>query len=193
MTEFWQQLLALILAPTLVVGAVAWLLRGLVNQGFKRDLERFKSDLERENYERREKFSLIHQRRAEIIAGLYSRIARTKGLLEGLVGIFQQGGQSLTIKKQTVADAYNDAASYFFENRLFLPRETATKAGALLEALRHALIDFDTAQMGNEDYKPDPTGLWVQAYKSVSKDIPPILEELENEFKDILGFIERSS
>jgi len=44
--------------------------------------------------------------------------------------------------------------------------------------------------MGNDEYKPDNTGLWVQAYKRVRDDIPPILKDLESEFKQILGIIE---
>lgn len=192
MTEYWQQLLALILAPTLVVGAVAWLLRGAINQGFKRDLERFKSDLERENFEKREKFSLIHQRQAEIIARLYSRFAKTSGLVSGLVSVLQPGGQSLLEKKKKVEDAYNDTSSFFFENRIFLPIGTAQKAESVLMMLRDAIVTFDTAQMGNDEYKPDPSGLWVEAYKSVRNDIPPLLEELEVEFRELLGFIEGS-
>lgn len=192
MSDFWQQLITLILAPTIVVGAITYLLKSVVNQGFRKDLERFKSDIERESHEKREKFSLIHQKRAEIIAGLYSRFARTRGLVGDLVGIFQSGGQSLIEKKQKVAGSYNDAASYFYENRLFLPKETAVKAEVLLDELRTALIEFDTAQLGNDEYKPDNSGLWVQSYKRVKENIPPILEELESEFKELLGFIENN-
>jgi hypothetical protein len=168
MEEFWQQLIALILAPTLVVGAVAWLLRSFLDQGMKRDLEKFKIELERESFEKRQKFSLIHQKRADIIAGLYSRLAKTKGLVADLVAPFQQGGQSLNEKKKNVADAYNEASQFFFQNRLFLPNSTAEKSEKMLESLRHALIDFDVAQMGNDEYKPDGTGLWVKSYKSIT-------------------------
>jgi hypothetical protein len=55
------------------------------------------------------------------------------------------------------------------------------------------LIDFDTAQMGNDEYKPDRTGMWIEAYKRMRDEVPPILKELEDEFKDLLGFIERRS
>ena len=84
-------------------------------------------------------------------------------------------------------------SSYFFENKLFLPRETATKTERLVMALRDVIMEFDTAQMGNEDYKPDDTGFWREAYKRLRDEIPPVLEELEDEFKKILGFIEHSS
>ena len=191
--DYWQQLIGQIMAPVVVVGASAWLLRGIISQGFARDLQCYKSDLERENFEHRERFSLIHQKRADVISTLYGKIARAKSISADLVGIFQQGGQSLIEKKKKAADIYNDMSSYFFENRLFLPHATAEKTENLVMTIRDVLIEFDTAQGGNEEYKPDQTGMWMQAYKRLRDEVPPILEELEDEFKDLLGFIERRS
>jgi hypothetical protein len=193
MEAYWQQLIGLIVAPVVVVGAIAWLLRGFISQGFARDLQRYKSELDRQDFEHRERFSLIHQRRADVIATFYGKIARTKSVVTDLVGIFQQGGQSLIEKKKKAADIYNDMSAYFFENRIFLPHETAEKAEKLVMAIRDVLIEFDTAQMGNNEYKPDQTGLWVQAFKRLRDEVPPILNELEHEFKELLGFIEKRS
>lgn len=190
MGQFWQQLIALILTPTLIIGAVAWIIRYLLNQGFKRDIEKFKAELQHESFEKRQKFSLIHQKRAEIIAEFYSKLANAKILISDLVAPFQRGGQSLSEKSQRVSDAYNETVHFFFQNKLFLPKSTAEKSEEVLEKLRHTLIDFETAQMGNDEYKPDDTGLWVQAHKSIKDEIPPILDELETEFKNILGVIE---
>ena len=193
METYWQQLVGLIVAPTVVVAAVAWLLRTVIAQGFARDIQRFKSDLDRESFEHQQRFSTIHQRQAEVISNLYGKIAESKSVIANLVGIFQHGGQSLMEKKQKAADSYNDMKDYFYKNRIFLPRETADKAETLLITLRDILIEFDTAQMGNEEYKPDTTGLWLQAHNRLQEEVPPVLEELENEFKELLGFIETNS
>ena len=193
MESYWQQLIGLIVMPSVVVGALAWIIRGVISQGFARDIEKYKAELEQQNFEHRERFSTIHQRRAEVIANLYGKIARTKSVTADLVGIFQQGGQSLIEKKQKAAEIYNDMASYFYENCLFLPKDTAEKAEKLISTIKEVLIEFDTAQMGNEEYKPDKTGLWRQAYERLRDEVPPILEELEEEFKELLGFIENRS
>lgn len=193
METYWQQLVGLIVAPTIVVGAVAWLIRTVITQGFARDIQRYKSELERENFEHQERFSTIHQRQADVIANLYGKIAKSKSVTADLVGIFQQGGQSLMEKKKKAADVYNDMSAYFFENRIFLPRNAAEKAESLIMTLRDVLIDFDTAQMGNNEYKPDQSGLWQQAYKRLRDEVPPVLEELEVEFKKRLGFIEKDT
>jgi len=96
-------------------------------------------------------------------------------------------------KKKKAVEIYNDMSAYFFENRIFLPHETAEKAEKLVMAIRDVLIEFDTAQMGNDEYKPDQTGLWGQAFKRLRDEVPPILNELEHEFKELLGFIEKRS
>ena len=89
--ELWQQLLALILTPTLAVAAMAWLIRKFFERGLQRDLERFKNELELERFEYQTKFSIIHQKRAEIVSGLYSRLARARAHLGNLVAVFQPG------------------------------------------------------------------------------------------------------
>ena len=193
MSPYWQQLLGIIIAPAVVVGAIAWLLRGIISQGFARDIQRYKSELEQQNFEHRERFSTIHQRRAEVIATLYGKIARANAFVGDLVALFQQGGQSLIEKKKKVADVYNDMSSYFFENRLFLPQVTAEKTEKLVMTIKDALIEFDTAQMGNDEYRMDESGLWRQSYQRLRDEVPPILKELEYEFKELLGFIEKRS
>lgn len=193
MDTYWQQLAGLIVAPSVVVVAVAWILRSVIAQGFTRDIQRYKSELDRANFEYQQRFSTIHQRQAEVIANLYGKIAKSKTLTADPVSIVQFGGQSLREKKNRVADVYNDTSSYFYENKLFLPREVAEKAEELIGKLKTILIEFDTAQMGNDEYKPDQTGLWQKAYERLRDEVPLVLEELEIEFKKLLGLIENDS
>ncbi|WP_083005352.1 hypothetical protein [Halomonas sp. GT] len=84
-------------------------------------------------------------------------------------------------------------SAYFYQNRIFLPNDAADKAETLIGTLRDVLIEFDTAQMGNEEYKSDETGLWMQSYKRLREEVPPVLNELESEFKKLLGVIESDS
>lgn len=157
--DYWQQLIAIILTPTLSVAALAWLLKSLFDSGLKRDLERYKRELDAKQFEQQTRFSLIHQKRAEVISELYARLARVKGRLGDLVAIFQPGGSSLVEKRKITAEAFNEANSYFHERRIFLPEEIAEKVDSVFETMRDAFMEFDSAQRGNEEYKPDETGL----------------------------------
>ena len=87
--DYWQQLIAIVLAPTLSVAALAWLLKSLFSSGLQRELERYKRELDAKQFEQQARFSLIHQKRAEVIAELYARLARAKARLGELVAIYQ--------------------------------------------------------------------------------------------------------
>lgn len=190
--EFWKQLLALTLTPTLAVVAIAWLIRKLFESSLQRDLERFKSELELKRFEHQTRFSLIQQKRAEVLSNLYNRLARAKSLLGDLVAIFQPGGQLLPEKKKKAADSFNDASSYFFEHRIFLNKTAAIQLEEVLSAMREAFVAFDTSQLENVEYRPDSTGLWMESYNNVRDKISPLLSELEMEFRKTLGFIEEN-
>lgn len=184
--ELWQQIVALTLTPTLLVGALAYLLRTLFDRGLERDLERHKSELAAQLFEHQTKFSIIHEKRAEVIAELYGRLARAHRELAKLTAAFQPGGQSLRGKKQQAADACNKADEFFNERRLYLDLKTSEKIDKTLETMKSAFIDFDMAQQ-SDVYQPDSSGLWGQASKQIRDDLPPLLNELEGQFQDILG------
>ncbi len=190
--ELWQQIVALTLTPTLLVGALAYLLRALFDRGLERDLERHKSELAAQLFEYQTKFSVIHEKRAEVIAELYSRLARARRELAQLTAALQPGGQSLHAKKQQAADACNEAAEFFNERRLYMDLKTSEKIDRILETMKSAFYDFNTAQQEDE-YKPDPSGLGVQASKQVRDDLPPLLRELEGQFQNILGIVEENT
>ncbi len=184
--ELWQQIVALILTPTMIVGALAYLISKLFDRGLQRDLEKFKSELDVKRFEHQTKFSLVHEKRAEVIANLYSRLMKARRLMAQLTAVIQWGDQSLTEKKKRAADACNDANDYFNEHRIYLNNGTGAKVEAILEKMNSAFIDFDTAQPGTE-YRPDPSGLWMQANKQIKDEFPPLLEELENQFCQVLA------
>ena len=190
--DYWQQLIAIILAPTLSVAALAWILKSLFNSGLQRDLERYKRQLDAKQFEQQTRFSLIHQKRAEVISELYAILARAKVRLGELVAIFQPGGQSLIEKRKITAETYNEAVSYFNERRIFLPEEIAENVDGVLAAMRTAFIEFDTAQMGNEEYKPDNTGLWIQSFNKVRDELPQLMKEMEKQFRIEIGAIDNN-
>jgi len=188
--ELWQQILALTLTPTIIVGAIAFLIRSAFDRSLQRDLERFKSELGIQRFEHETRFSIVQERRAEVIANLYGYLAKARRLMAQLTSIIQINPEPLLEKKKRAADACNVADEYFNEHRIYLSRETSAKVEEVLELLKSAFIDFDTAQNGDE-YKADPSGFWRKAYSQVKNELPPLLEEMEVQFQEILGIKER--
>jgi len=184
--DIWKQVTILIFTPTATIAAVVYFLRKMFDRGLQRDLDRYRANLKRKEIEHQIKYSLIHERKAEVIANVYAGLVKAKRKMAQLVFIFQPDGQNLQKKKQDAADACNNVDDYFNEHRLYLDRVTADKAESILIKMKEAFINFDTAQNG-DDYKPDATGFWRQANDQIKNEIPPLLEELESEFRTILG------
>ena len=188
--EIWEKILVLTVTPSAVIAAVAYIVRKLFDRGLQRDLEKYKSDLELQRFEHQSKVSLINEKRAEVIGILYGRIAKARRLMAQLTHIFQEGGQSLVEKKKQTADACNKADNYFNEHRIYLNQNTSEKLDLVFEKIKSAFISFDIAQPG-EEYKPDQTGLWRESSKEIRKELSPLLEDLEREFRDLLGMGEK--
>jgi len=58
--------------------------------------------------------------------------------------------------------------------------------------MRDAFLEFDTAQMGNDEYKPDNTGLWIQSFKNVRNKLPPLMKQMEERFRFEIGAINKN-
>lgn len=187
--SLFSQVVQLVLTPALIVAGLAWLMRSFFDQSLRRDLAKFQNELEASRFEHQTRFSLIHQRQAEVISGLYSRLAKARRLIAQLVALFQPGGQNLAEKKQRAADACNDADEFFNENRLYLAEDLAAKVEDSLDIMKGAFITFETAMQANE-YEPDHSGLWKQANDELKEKLPPLQTEMEARFRSILGVIE---
>ena len=102
------------------------------------------------------------------------------------------GGSSLVEKRKMTAEAFNEANSYFHERRIFLPEEIAEKVDSVFETMRDAFMEFDSAQRGNEEYKPDETGLWIEAYNKVRDKLPQLMKDMEKQFRIEIGAIDNN-
>lgn len=158
----------MIFTPTAAVAVLAYILRKTFDGILNRDLERFKSELELQRFEYQTKYSLIHQRRAEVISEFYSLLIRAVREVEDLVRVPRfADGEPLPKKKQRAADRFNEMTNYYFEHRLYFDEGLCEKIEGLIDLVRESFIEFDIAQPGEKiehgpDYDPE---LWKSAYK----------------------------
>lgn len=183
---WFEQLLALILAPTLVVAAMAWILRALFSQALSRDIEKIKSDLGTEAFRDQYKFQKLHERQAEVISDLYARMVHAERKMGQLTSRFRADSSSLKGQKDAAAQACDSFADFFREHRLYLPESTAEKIEALYELFVEIFIDIDTAQPGDE-YQASNYEDWREANERMETQARPAKKELENQFRKLLG------
>ena len=187
--ELVNQLLVLILTPSAVVAVMAYLLRGFFNRALDRDLERYKSELKRQDHEFRTRFSLLHEKRAEVISEFYSRMVKAVGHLKNLTAVLRMGREdSLLEQKKETVHHLNEMSQFFHEHELYFDESTAEKINSLIQILRESFTEFDVAQPGEEiEHGPqaDPD-MWRSAHKRVGEEVPPIKEELKEQFRSRL-------
>jgi hypothetical protein len=186
MNQFIEQLLPLILTPVATVAAVTWLLKIFITKSIDKEIEKYKSDLDLIKSQRFHEYSRFYDKQLEVISTLYAQLVDTHEKVMDLVSILQYGSQSLTAKKLTVSDTFNKASAYFRVHRIYLPNHIVDLCNEYFKTTHSALIDFDTSQLGNEEYSPDSTGLWIVSFESVKEKATPILKELETEFRSIV-------
>ena len=184
--------------------ALAWLTRKLLSQLLAKDVEKFKSELQlRTNielsefkstlelaaYEHQYRFGRLHEKRAEIISELYSAIFD----LQKSVGDFIDSLPVSTPEHNkknllTVWKAADHFKAIYGRNRIYFNESVCFKIERLNASLS-APVSTLAAQMnlaGEQNW--DSLGkIWLDAQGKFDSEVPDIKNELENEFRMILG------
>jgi hypothetical protein len=143
---------------------------------------RIQNDLQLKFFEYQTRFSLLHQRQAEVIRDLYGLLADTHEHIKHLAS----PTFDITDNKhaETTWAKYKTLAECYVKNRIYLEEETCNRIDELLLKMRLAMTKSSIGQ------RPEPgvrgAELWHEAWKSVTNEVPPILKELESEFRAFL-------
>jgi lipopolysaccharide export LptBFGC system permease protein LptF len=191
--EYVYEIIKIAFAPAAVIAGVTYLLKLYLESYSKRDLEKFRlqlnHELEKSLFEYQTKFSFYHQRQTMVIAELYSLLVDASSKIHSLTHIVQFSGEgSLKERKKNTADAYNKLVDYYSKNKIFIEKNICNKLDELIKLLRDALIEFDVAQ-GGDKYEPDDSGLWIKSFTTIQEKVPPIKQELEEYFREIVSGI----
>jgi hypothetical protein len=184
---FWQQIIAITLTPVLVLGVLGFLMKILLQSGINRELERFKSELEIHRFQFQTRFSLIHERRMEILGEIYSHVDATERALSDLTNPTQwNDGHTREEKKQVAQSTGMNMTNYYNSKKIYLEEKLCTQIDQVLKLMNEAWIAFDMAQ-STEPNEPNDKGLRILAWKNISEKLPPLKKSLETCFRQELG------
>jgi hypothetical protein len=80
-------------------------------------------------------------------------------------------------------ELYNRLAAEYWGKKIFLEKEICVKVEAVISTTKTAIIDFQLSQ----DPQAKDTKVWAQAFRSMDKQVPPLLAELEDTFRTMLS------
>lgn len=172
---------------TIFSTALVLIIRKLIDRFFSRDLEKFKSGLEKEVIKHRTKFEILHTERANVIKEVYKRITRTQRAFESLVCPLQPAGDPPEEEKTKILiEEFNGLSNYYLENRLFFNENLAKEIDELLKEFVDIWHNWEFVKTLNNTKKSNIKE-WCDTWDKVKNEIPPIKKLIENKFRDIIG------
>lgn len=187
---------------------LGWLARSLCSQLLSKELERFKADLssasitaiERLKHdhqvtalEHQVRFSKLHERRAEVVAEVYSLIVEVKWASQSFASPMEWSGEPKKDKKYYIAlKKLAEFCSYFDKNRIYLPQLLCEQFDIFILNIRREVNGFGV-YAEKEDFFLNPgftenkSIAWIKASTYFDQEAPKILSALEIELRGILG------
>jgi hypothetical protein len=191
-----QEILALVLAPTLIVGAAAWVLRTLFQQGLQRDIEKFKARLQTEHdaaqvtlqtqlqaklFEYQARFSTFHTKQREVLGRSYELLFDPYEHVKEFVHPLDVNGTPSQEQVQQIVDEFNGLTGYYHKNRIYLPENICTNMDSLLQEMKSALQQNIRARQ--KELPGTSLEFWQNSWQTMETKVPPLMKELEQEFR----------
>jgi hypothetical protein len=182
-------------------GLLVWLFRSLISQALARDIEgykvklatehsvaieKLKADLRAAAFEHETRFARLHERRVEILAELYKKLAITEDSFIDVLHPVQRGSKEDHNKR--IRDAQVGAIKFFEffnENRVFLDEDVCELIVTLREKLRRTSAGFAGA-FGYEDMTPNAQE-WADTRKLFLAEVPPLRTQIDARVRKMLG------
>jgi hypothetical protein len=195
MITYLSELAKQVLTPIFTIAVIGYLIRRYLDLSFKTEFEKFKTrintEAKKDLYEFQTRYSALHQKRMEVIATVYSLLAKSRRLTKDLISPIQLGVPPLSEKVSTAFTSFNELSIFFDDNRIYFSEKTCNQCEPILQTMAHSLATFQTAHvqgMGNQDkYAPDQTGLWVKSWEEFDQHLPPLMKSLETEFRELMN------
>lgn len=202
--DFTNFLIYVVSGATLSIPAAAWLAKKLVDTRLNKELEQYKSELKKESdldieyiksklqssiKEREITVTWLHQKRANAIEKLYSSMVELHDSVRIVLDVCSPKSPS-DIRKYTkeAYDKIQSTYSIYLKTKIFLSRETCEKVEDVLNAFEDPLITYYGFLWNYDDHELHTLAdVKERSWKDIRLKVLPAMEELESEFRTVLG------
>lgn len=209
--EFLYQSLTSAAVSTALLGAAAWLMRSWISERMKNAirseydqklethkaqlkaesdvaLEKVRADLSIAAAERQVQFGRLHQERADVIAETYARLTDLHIKLGDYVKIFEPAGDKpKEERRKAVEEAHREFITYYPKKRIFLPVSAVEKIDSINRESVSAFYEFFYQIEMHQPQGTHDARQWLDIFKKVKEEMPVALQDLEREFRSLLG------
>jgi len=173
---------------SVAAGVIAWLIRTISQKVLNKDLEKFKHELKQEQI----KASKLYDKRLQVIEDVYNLLEDFDQKMRSLTSPMEMAGDLPKEKKLKIAgEAGEKFRDYYSKKRIYFNERISNLLDKINKEFISAWIDFTMYPpgkdiLGGRDAK-EKWEWWIKAWKKVTEEIPRIKEEIEREFRELLG------
>lgn len=131
------------------------------------------------------RFTKLHMKRAEVIEELYSKLVEFSTKMRDLINPLQPGKLPTKEDIQRVSEMGNDFVNFCLKKRIFFNSITNKLIDNLNKEIFKSYLDYTAYP--DDDKSNGRFELWRNSWTRISEDVPKLTEQIENEFKIILG------
>jgi hypothetical protein len=170
-------------------GLLVYIARLAIQQYFDKQLQSYQTELDKEAV----KFTDLHQKRAEVIGEFYVKLAEFDQDMRVLVDpMLSQGETSIEEKIEIAAESGEELRTFYLKNKVYFSSDVCETMDELLGKYRDMFHDFSIAKIHDpKESLPGPDKRieqWEANWESLTEDdIPDLKDELEGQFRDLLG------
>lgn len=149
------------------------------------EIERLRSSLQTAAAERQVRFSKLHDRRALVIARLYRLLLEAKDSAT----YFAAQPNDVTAAKQAW-DQQLKLYRFLHLNKIYFPTTLCELLDHYESKLRHKVTNvklFMSVEYPNSQMIDEQNKAMLELWRTLEKDLPAVLSELEKEFRSLLG------
>ncbi len=193
-----------LISTSVIGGVIVWIFKEFLKLKFSKEVEKQKGEIDNYFHKEKLKFTKLHEERALVIRELYSRLFNYhKSLKSNLKDVENVSEVEWEVKKKNIDTTFlvsKEFSDYYHKNRILLSSELCDQIEMLknshLEALKkitisHFLASNMESASSLEERVDDYLGYEKQLRNIVEVEILALEKQLENEFRKILGVIEK--
>jgi hypothetical protein len=178
-----------------LTGILLYVFQRVIDERSAKRLERFRTELQSNAFEKEAKFSKLHDKRAEVIQEIYQKIV---GAIQALV-VLKNRVETTKPKPKEVQDSAKELdeiifglISYFNQNQLYLPEALYVKVNLLtlyfVDVKQNVLSFHENTDSASTVESQDEMWKDLAEFSTVMVDkIGPLFKEIERDFRQLLG------
>ncbi|WP_447597865.1 hypothetical protein [Nitrospira sp. Nam80] len=149
-------------------------------------MERLRAELRRSAPDTERRISKLQDKQAEVIAELYKRIVSLRNAMTRMASAGPQDQAGQDEKAAAMMAAGEQLRDYFDQHRIYLDEGVCRKFHSLQATFFDAWVKHSFA-VAKDQYVRQGKVLSNETWKKLSEEVPPLLQDIEEDFRAMLG------